>query len=92
MGNTEILTIVSIIVTWILGVIAKKISWFNNYLIPVQNILIGVIFMLIEFAITKDFNVALALSGIFAGGAYDVVHNAKKILDSFKEQVTGNVE
>ena len=91
MGSTEILTIVSIIVTWILGVIAKKISWFNNYLIPVQNILIGVIFMLIEFAITKDFNAALALSGIFAGGAYDVVHNAKKILDSFKEQVTGNV-
>ena len=90
--TSEILTIITMFVTILFGFLAKKISWFNNYLIPVQNILIGVIFMLIEFAITKDFNAALALSGIFAGGAYDVVHNAKKILDSFKEQVTGNVE
>lgn len=90
MGSTEILTIVSIIVTWILGVVAKKVSWFNNYLIPVQNIVIGVIFMLIEFAITKDINGAVALSGLFAGGAYDVFNNLKKILTKVEETVKTN--
>lgn len=90
MGSTEILTIVSIIVTWILGVAAKKVSWFNNYLIPVQNIVIGVIFMLIEFAITKDINGAIALSGLFAGGAYDVFNNLKKILTKVEEAVKTN--
>lgn len=89
MESAEILTIVSILVSWILGIVAKKVSWFNNYLIPVQNIVIGVVFMLIEFAITQDFNAAIAFSGLFAGGAYDLVHNAKKILDSFRTQVTG---
>lgn len=90
MGSTEILTIVSIIVTWILGIVAKKVSWFNNYLIPVQNIVIGVIFMLIEFAITQDFNAAIALSGLFAGGAYDVFNNLKKILTKVEETVKTN--
>lgn len=90
MGSTEILTIISIIVTWILGVVAKKVSWFNNYLIPVQNIVIGVIFMLIEFAITKDINGAVALSGLFAGGAYDVFNNLKKILTKVEETVKTN--
>lgn len=92
MGSTEILTIISIVVTWVLGIVAKKVSWFNNYLIPVQNILIGVIFMLIEFAITKDFNASLALSGLLAGGAYDVFHNATKILESLKQQVTNSTD
>ena len=90
MGSTEILTIISIIVTWILGVVAKKVSWFNNYLIPVQNIVIGVVFMLIEFAITKDINGAVALSGLFAGGAYDVFNNLKKILTKVEETVKTN--
>lgn len=90
MGSTEILTIISIIVTWILGVVAKKVSWFNNYLIPVQNIVIGVIFMLIEFVITKDINGAVALSGLFAGGAYDVFNNLKKILTKVEETVKTN--
>ena len=43
MELTEIITIVTIIVTWLLGIVAKKIEWFDNNLIPVQNILIGVI-------------------------------------------------
>lgn len=88
MGSAEILTIVSIIVTWILGVVAKRVSWFNNYLIPVQNILIGVIFMIIEFCITKDLNAALALSGLVAGGTYDMFHNLTKILEELKEKFT----
>lgn len=86
MESVQILTIITIVVSWILGIVAKKLSWFNNYLIPVQNIIIGVIFALVEFFITKDFNVAIAVSGLLAGGTYDVFNNLKKLLDKLSEK------
>lgn len=86
MDSAQILTIITIVVSWILGIVAKKLSWFNNYLIPVQNIIIGVVFALVEFFITKDFNVAIAVSGLLAGGTYDVFNNLKKLLDKLSEK------
>lgn len=79
MDLTEIITIVTFIVTLIMGMISKKSKWFNDNLIPIQNILIGLIVAIIEWIITKDFSTAIALSGIVAGGTYDIVHNLKKI-------------
>ena len=80
MDLANITTLVTIIVTWILGAIAKKCKWISNNLIPVQNIVIGLIVAVIEWAITKDFKVALGLSGLIAGGAYDIVHNLDKMI------------
>ena len=80
MELTEILTFVTILVTWVLGWASKKSTFIKNELIPLQNILVGVIIALIEWAITKDFSTAIALSGIFAGGLYDIPNNLKKIL------------
>lgn len=80
MELTEIITVVTILVTWLLGVLAKKCTFINNNLIPVQNILIGVVVAIIEWVITKDFSTAIAVSGILAGGSYDVFHNLKKII------------
>ena len=80
MELTQIITLVTIIVTWLLGIVAKKVKWFNNHLIPLQNILIGVIVALIEWFITKDFSTAIALSGLIAGGSYDIFHNLEKIV------------
>lgn len=77
-----IVVLVTVVVTFLCGLIAKKVSWFNNHLIPIQNILIGVIVAIIEFIITKDFSVAIALSGLIAGGAYDIVNNLKKITNN----------
>lgn len=77
-----IVVLVTVVVTFLCGLIAKKVSWFNNYLIPIQNILIGVIVAIIEFIITKDFSVAIALSGLIAGGAYDIGNNLKKITNN----------
>lgn len=79
MEITNIITIATIFVSWILGVAAKKCNWINNNLIPIQNILIGLIVACIEWAITKDFKVAIALSGILAGGTYDIFHNIEKM-------------
>lgn len=81
MELTEILTLVTIIVTWVLGYFAKKSAFVKNELIPLQNILVGLIVALIEWAITKDFSTAIALSGVLAGGTYDIFHNLEKIFD-----------
>lgn len=80
MELTEILSIVTIIITWILGYFSKKSNFIKNNLIPIQNILVGMIIALIEWAITKDFKVAIAISGVIAGGLYDIPNNLNKIL------------
>ena len=80
MELTEILTIVTIIVTWIMGIIAKKSKWISNNLIPLQNILIGLIMAIIGWIITKDFSAAIVLSGLIAGGSYDIFHNLEKLV------------
>lgn len=80
MELTQIITVVTVILTWILGIFAKKSKFISNNLIPIQNVLIGVTVAIIEWIITKDFKVALALSGLFAGGAYDVLNNINKMI------------
>lgn len=80
MDITSIVTLVTIIVTYLLGILAKKSSFINNKLIPIQNILIGLIVAIIEWIITKDFKVAIALSGLLSGGLYDVGHNLQKLI------------
>lgn len=80
MELTQIITVVTIVLTWILGIFAKRSKFISNNLIPIQNILIGVIVAIIEWIITKDFKVAIALSGLLAGGAYDIFHNLEKMI------------
>lgn len=80
MELTQIITVVTVILTWILGIFAKKSKFISNNLIPIQNILIGLTVAIIEWVITKDFKVALALSGLLAGGAYDIFHNLEKMI------------
>ena len=81
MEIVELIPLVTIVVTLICGVIAKKVSWFNNKLIPIQNLVIGLIIAVIEWIITKDFKTAVAVSGLLAGGTYDLANNLKKIFD-----------
>ena len=79
MGITEIIAIVTFIVTYICGFIVKKIPQISNKLIPLQNLAIGIIVAVIEWIITKDFSTAIMLSGLLAGGVYDISHNLKKL-------------
>lgn len=80
MEISTLISLVTIIVTWVLGIVSKKYTKLNNKLIPIQNILIGLIIALIEWIVTKDFKVAIALSGIIAGGTYDIFHNLEKLI------------
>ncbi|MBR3661504.1 MAG: hypothetical protein IKN63_06390 [Bacilli bacterium] len=82
MQTSEIIAFVTFIVTFILGFFSKKSVFIRNELIPIQNILIGLIVAIVEWIITKDFKTAIALSGILAGGTYDIFHNLEKILRS----------
>lgn len=80
MELSTLISLVTIIVTWVLGMISKKYTKLNNKLIPIQNILVGLIIALIEWIVTKNFKVAIALSGIIAGGTYDIFHNLEKLI------------
>lgn len=79
MELAEILSIVTFVVTLICGVITKRIPKISNKIIPIQNLIIGVIVAIIEWIITKDFSTAIMLSGVLAGGTYDILHNLKKL-------------
>ncbi len=74
-----IMQLVTVLVTLILGVISKKSKFINNNLIPVQNILIGAIMALIQWIMTKDISLAIALSGLCAGGTYDFIKNLNQL-------------
>lgn len=80
MSNVELISIVTFGVTILMGIVSKKVKFISNNLIPIQNILIGVIVALIEFLIIKDFSYSIAVSGLVAGGVYDIVHNLDKIV------------
>lgn len=80
-----IIALVTIVITWLCGFLAKKSTWLNNNLIPIQNIAIGLIVAIIEWIITEDFKLAIALSGLIAGGSYDVIHNIQKIFTKEEE-------
>ena len=86
MAASDIVAFVTFIVTFILGLFSKKSTFIRNEMIPIQNILVGVIVAIIEWIITKDFNTAIAISGLVAGGTYDIFHNLEKILRS--KQIT----
>ena len=82
MTTTELISFVTFFVTLILGFFSKKSNFIRNEMIPIQNILIGLIVAVIEWIITKNFKSAILVSGILAGGTYDIFHNLEKILKS----------
>ena len=81
MELTEIFALVSFVVSFACGFIVKKIPQISNKIIPLQNLAIGLIVALIEWIITKDFSTAVMLSGVMAGGVYDIGHNVKKLFE-----------
>ena len=64
MEISSIILIVTIFVTLICGIIAKKIKWFNNKLIPIQNLLIGIIAGSIYYSMTKNIDLTIMTVGL----------------------------
>ena len=87
LNNMEaIITVITIIITWGLGQLSKKSRFISNNLIPLQNFIIGLLVSLVEWYITGSFNIQIALSGLIAGGTYDIKHNLSKIKKEKQEQ------
>lgn len=81
--NTEIImSLVTVVVTFILGLIAKKVNWVSDNLIPLQNLVIGIIVSLIYYFMTKDVSINIALSGLLTGGTYDIIKNLKELINN----------
>lgn len=77
--NTEIImSLITIVVTFILGLIVK-----TDNLIPLHNLVIGIIVSLIYYFMTKDVSINIALSGLLSGGTYDIFKNLKEFINNF---------
>lgn len=74
----SIFSVVSFIVTLLLGMCSKKCKKINNKIIPIQNLFIGIITAIIYYIVTKDIDLVLVGVGLFAGGTYDIINNLKK--------------
>ena len=79
MTEQNIIEIITILITLVLGFVAKKNPKFNNKRIPVQNLLIGIASFVVNYIITKDINGSLIFSGLLAGGVYDLAKNLKEL-------------
>lgn len=86
-NNTElIITLLTVTLTWVLGFLSKRCPYINNNLIIIQNIVIGLCVSIFYFAITKDFNLAITLSGLFAETGYNLIHNIEKLIAADKKK------
>lgn len=93
MENFEIIIyFITMIISWVLGIVSKKNSFINNNLIPLQNLIIGIISTLIVYICTGNFEIALTISGLTAGGAYDIFHNIKKMIEIQHQEIVINEE
>ena len=85
MQDKYIVAIITFLVALALGEITKRIPQISNKIIPIQNLAVGMAVAIVEYAITKDFNTAIALSGLVAGGTYDIIKNLSKLTDENKK-------
>lgn len=90
MNSEMIMTITTMVVSLVLSAIAAKVPWISNNLIPIQNLIIGIILSVIYYIMTKNFSIAIASAGIIVGGTYDLIKNTKLLIDQKKTNEKGD--
>lgn len=78
-----IITVVTAIVTYVFGVLAKKFEWIESKYIPVQNLVVGILagFLSYSLGLAPDLTTALMLclfASLGAGGTHDLTHINKE--------------
>ena len=72
----QLIPLISMVVTLIFGALAKKFNWMPTKYIPIQNAVIGIIATVIYCIVSGEVNwlqaLVTALSGLMAGGVYDL--------------------
>lgn len=88
MNMIAIVNLVTIIITYIFGIITKKVSWLEDDYIPLQNLVIGIVAGIICAGLKIDnMNyltsiVTCTMSAFAAGGLYDGI----KTVNTIKEK------
>ena len=82
MDTNTIISLATIIVTFVCGLVAKNNPRISNKLIPIQNLAIGLVVAFVYFLISKNFETAILVSGLLAGGTYDLGKNLLEIINS----------
>lgn len=71
-----IIPVMTIIVSYFFGFLAKKFNWYKKKYIPIQNGVIGILSAIIYCIAFPEANFIVtlftALSGFVAGGVYDL--------------------
>lgn len=83
MTTEQIVMLVTIIVTYIVGKLAKKFKWATEDYIPVQNLAIGFFAGVIAYIAGLNDNVIISVLGCMlaafgAGGIYDLKKAGEK--------------
>lgn len=80
---TSVIGLVTVIVTYLFGLISKKVTWFKDDYIPLQNLTIGIFSSIICYGFKID-NMSLPValftcltSALCAGGIYDLTKTGK---------------
>lgn len=70
-----IIPVITVFISYIFGILAKKFNWYESKYIPVQNGIIGILSAVIYYIAVPESNFVVvlftALSGFAAGGIYD---------------------
>lgn len=86
MNVEEIIPLVSMVVTWIMGELSKKFNWYESKYIPIQNLLIGIVATIVYILANDEANITAAIvtvfSGLLAGGIYDLAKTSNKTTQS----------
>ena len=91
MDINYVIALTTVLITLIVGEITKKFTKIpSKYVIPIQNLLIGIIVASIQWIITGDFSGAIASSGLVAGGTYDLVKNISLFISNNEEVENGD--
>lgn len=71
----SIIPVITVIISYIFGLLAKKFNWYESKYIPIQNGVIGIVSAIIYYIAVPESNFVVvlftALSGFAAGGVYD---------------------
>lgn len=75
MSLETIVPVITVIISYIFGILAKKFNWYESKYIPIQNGIIGILSAVIYYIAVPESNFVIvlftALSGFAAGGLYD---------------------
>ena len=84
MEITSIITIVTVVVTFFMGIISKKFELVESKYIPIKNVVIGLIAGIICYGLQLDGMdlgtsvITCIISALGAGGTYDLARTGGK--------------